>query len=112
MPEHEEPTIDPTPPPDGDVREAEEEAAKEAGEIGGDAGQEGMDPAQRPVAEAGGGVAEGFEQAEERLIEEATTDHAEGDPLKDAGEVEANPDPATHGEADHEHSQRADATPD
>ena len=104
MPEHEEPTIDPTPPPDGDIREAEEKAAEEAGDIGGDVGEEGIDPAQRPVVEGGGGVAEGFELAEERLVEEATTDHAEGDPLRDAGEVEANPDPATHGEADHEHS--------
>jgi hypothetical protein len=105
----EEQPIDPTPPEDGSVREAEEEAAKEAGEIGGQSGQEEIDPAQRPVAEAGGGVAEGFEQAEERLVEEATTDHAEGDPLKDAGEVEANPDPATHGEADHEQSSEDDS---
>lgn len=37
-------------------------------------------------------------------MEEATTDHAEGDPIKDAGEPEAGPDPSTHGEADHEHS--------
>ena len=104
----EEQPIDPTPPEDGAVREAEEEAANEAGEIGGKSGQEGVDPAQRPVAEGGGGVSEGFEQAEERLVEEATTDHAEGDPLRDAGEAEANPDPATYGEADHEHSSEND----
>jgi len=42
--------------------------------------------------------------AEERLVEEAKTDHAEGDPIRDAGEAEAAPDPATHGEADHERS--------
>ena len=63
-----------------------------------------MDPAKRASEEAGGGVAEGFEQAEERLVEEATTDHSESDPIRDAGEVEAKPDPSTHGEADHEHS--------
>lgn len=104
MAEREESSVDPPPSDDGKVREAEEEAAREAGEIGGESGMEGMDPAERASAEHGGGVAEGFEQAEERLEEEATTDHAEGDPLRDAGEVEANPDPATHGEADHEHS--------
>jgi hypothetical protein len=47
-------------------------AAAEAAEIGGVAGDEDIDPAQRPVAEAGGGYAEGFEQAEEALIEHAS----------------------------------------
>lgn len=110
MPEHEdEQPLDPLPPDDGDVREAEQEAANEAGEIGGKSGLEGMDPAERASAEHGGGVSEGFEQAEERLEEQATTDHAEGDPIRDAGEVEANPDPSTQGEADHVASSEDDS---
>jgi len=38
-------------------------AAAEAAKIGGVAGDEDLDPAQRPVVEAGGGEAEGFEDA-------------------------------------------------
>lgn len=53
--------------------EAEVEAARaEAAAIGGVAGDEDLDPAERPVLEAGGGVAEGFEQAEEALVEHAS----------------------------------------
>src|SRR6185369_8389592 len=47
-------------------------AAAEAARIGGVAGDEDLDPAQRPVIEAGGGEAEGFESAEEALIEHAS----------------------------------------
>lgn len=47
-------------------------AAAEAARIGGVAGDEDLDPAQRPVVEGGGGVAEGFEEAEAALIEHAT----------------------------------------
>ena len=35
-------------------------------------GEEGLDPAQLPVTEAGGGVAEGFEESERALIEHAS----------------------------------------
>jgi hypothetical protein len=52
---------------------AEREAdagAHEAAGVGGRA-PEGEDPARRPVDEAGGGQAEGFEQAEEDLRENA-----------------------------------------
>jgi hypothetical protein len=52
-------------------------AAEEAAAIGGVAGDEDLDPAERPVIEAGGGVAEGNEQAEADLIEHAS--HEEGD---------------------------------
>jgi hypothetical protein len=58
-----------------DPRHEQEEidaAAAEAARIGGVAGDEGLDPAQRPVIEAGGGEAEGFEEAEDALIEHAT----------------------------------------
>ena len=37
-------------------------AAAEAAGIGGVTGEEELDPAQLPVTEAGGGVAEGFEE--------------------------------------------------
>src|ERR1700757_1913928 len=41
-------------------------AASAAGAIGGRAVYEGLDPAERPVAEAGGGEAEGVELAQAR----------------------------------------------
>jgi hypothetical protein len=47
-------------------------AAEEAAAIGGVAGDEDLDPAERPVIEAGEGEAEGFEQAEEELIDHAS----------------------------------------
>jgi hypothetical protein len=83
----------------GESRE-EEKAAAEAGAIGGEVGDEGDDPAERPVAEGGGGVAEGFEQAEEKLIENAG--HGEGNPEADGFTPEDDPgvDRAVHGEAD------------
>jgi hypothetical protein len=64
-------------------RRQEEAAAAEAAHIGGDPGIDpgydddpdrpgiSRDPARRPVEEAGGGVAEGFEQAEAELIDRA-----------------------------------------
>ena len=62
------------------------------------------DPAMQPVVEAGGGEAEGFELAEEELVEHAShgdwggtariTEHAEG------LEEEAEPDADQYGEAD------------
>ena len=61
------------PPPGGDesVAREEAEAAREAAAIGGDRGLEADDPAAQPVEEAGGGEAEGFEQAEDQLREHA-----------------------------------------
>ena len=47
-------------------------AAAEAARIGGITGEEEFDPAQLPVTEAGGGVAEGFEESERALIEHAS----------------------------------------
>ena len=82
-----------------------EEAAREAGAIGGVAGDEGLDPAERPLVEGGEGVAEGFEIAEEDLVEHATHEDAGGDPRADAfPEEEGPPDADVYGEADHEHS--------
>ena len=87
-------------------REQADAAAQEAAGIGGIAGDEQLDPAERPVVEGGGGEAEGFEQAESALIEHAShgdqqSAHAI---LHDQGRPE-EPDPQReNGEADHEHS--------
>lgn len=81
------------------VREESELAAAEAGAIGGRR-EEGEDPERAPVTEAGGGVAEGFEQSEELLRRHAEHDEVSGDPLNDRGLPEPRDD-AVHGEADH-----------
>ncbi len=84
-----------------DNREAEA-AAYEAGAIGGRApGDE--DPARRPVDEAGGGEAEGFELAEEDLRENAEHGAVHlRDPSRDAftGERESDLSGAEYGEGD------------
>ena len=73
-------------------------AAAEAGAIGGAVDEAGdLDPADRPVIEAGGGDAEGFELAEAQLIEHASHGDPGVDPLAEAG----RPEPET------EHSQAA-----
>lgn len=71
---------------------------------------EPLDPAMAPVIEAGGGVAEGFEQSESLLV-----DHAESGEggteriLRDAFTPEAGEDHAVYGEADEEaSSERTD----
>jgi hypothetical protein len=67
-------------------------------------------PEMAPVIEAGGGVAEGFELAEEQLIENALDDPIDGTDriLADALPAEAEPDRAVYGEADHERSSEDD----
>jgi hypothetical protein len=68
------------------------------------------DPAMDPVREAGGGEAEGFEEAEQELIENAEhgDDAGEGIPrLERFGEEEAEPDIASYGEADEEEQRDA-----
>jgi hypothetical protein len=96
-------------PRENKVDREEEAAAAEAGAIGGRAGDEDLDDAERPLAEGGEGVAEGFEQAEADLVENATHGDGEADPLDQAGEREASPDPAVHGEADEVDSTEDDA---
>lgn len=90
--------------PDDDlVREEEAAAASDAARIGGRAGDEDdFSPEMRPVYEAGGGEAEGFEQAEADLIENAQHGDGRGDPLGDAFTPEAESDRsgAAYGEAD------------
>jgi len=61
------------------------------------------DPAMKPVEEAGGGVSEGFEQAEEELIENASHGDGAGNPETDAidnEDAEAERSTAEYGEAD------------
>lgn len=67
------------------------------------------DPAMQPVREAGGGEAEGFEQAEQDLIDHAEHGEGHGTPRPEQFGVEAEEDPATYGEADEvEVSERTD----
>jgi len=96
-------------PPEDDVVEAEEDAAAaEAARIGGRSGMEGMDEAKRASAEHGGGEAEGFEEAEELLQENASHGDPTADPLADAPAPEAEPDPGVYGEADEIESTETD----
>jgi hypothetical protein len=63
------------------------------------------DPAMQAVVEGGGGVAEGFEQSEHELKENAEGE-VDGDPLRNPfrGEPEKNgPDEKEFGEPDHVH---------
>lgn len=74
------------------AREEAEKAAAEAGAIGGSASSEPSpasdpaDEARRPLAEAGEGDAEGFEQAEQELVEHAShgDQHAARRAIQDA----------------------------
>ncbi|HST56769.1 MAG TPA: hypothetical protein VLJ42_12855 [Solirubrobacteraceae bacterium] len=78
-------------------------AATEAAHIGGDSGRPaGEDPADRAVLEAGGGVSEGFEEAEFALIDHAEHGDLGHSPRNDAykPEVESDLAGAEYGEAD------------
>jgi hypothetical protein len=87
------------------VRQAEEMAAKEAAAIGGPGAEQGFPPEERAVREAGGGEAEGFEEAEAELVRNAT--HADESSstviLERRGPMEEEGDRATaeSAEADH-----------
>ncbi len=79
-------------------------AAEEAAAIGGFAGDEQLDPAERPVQEAGGGESEGFEETEAALIDHAS--HGDQLPahtiLHDQGRSEERNPEREDAEADHE----------
>ncbi|MCW3066031.1 MAG: hypothetical protein JWN32_3203 [Solirubrobacterales bacterium] len=80
-------------------------AAAGAGRIGGVAGDEDIDPAQRPLAEAGEGESEGFELAEDDLIDHAShgDQHAASRAAQDASHLHEDPRAESDGgEADHE----------
>jgi hypothetical protein len=83
------------------VDEEEEAAGSEAGRIGGAGGaDEVTDEAERPLAEAGEGEAEGFELAEHDLIENAG-DMGGPDPSDQAYPTEEERSGAEYGESDH-----------
>jgi hypothetical protein len=86
-------------------------AAQEAGAIGGVAGDEALDPAERAVREGGGGESEGFEEAEAALIDHAShgdqqSAHAI---LHDAAGAEEDIPGREYGEGDREYSSERDA---
>jgi hypothetical protein len=79
-------------------------AAAAARRIGGEIPDDGLDPAERPLVEAGEGEAEGFELAERDLIRNASHDDGQALPLEDAftPETESDEAGAEYGEADEE----------
>jgi hypothetical protein len=94
---------------------AAHEAARAAAEAGAIGGRAGSDPepvsgvaneAQRPLDEAGQGEAEGFEQAEQELIEHAShgDQHAARQAIEDAPSDSDDLGAAEGGEADREYS--------
>jgi hypothetical protein len=94
---------DPAPRDDALVAAEEAAAAAEAAAIGGPRLDDAHgDPALEPVYEAGGGEAEGFEAAEEDLVENASHGDGRANPLLDAFTPEAESDLSTavDGEAD------------
>lgn len=97
------PALDPVPTDAAD--EQAEAAAAEAAEIGGHTNTEHLPPEQRPLAEGGEGEAEGFELAQEQLIENASHGDGTGSPLGDrfTPEEAAAKDLASYGEADEVH---------
>jgi hypothetical protein len=90
--------------PDDEVLVAEQEsaAAAEAARIGGRGVSQTGDPALDPVYEAGGGEQDGWEAAEQELIENATHGAGHARPEQDAflPEAETDRSPAVYGEAD------------
>ena len=65
--------------------------------------------AMRPVEEAGGGEAEGFEEAEELLIERAENFDEGRSPRRDAMDDAELSDPDIYGEADEEETSEDDS---
>ena len=97
--------FDPPSDESGDVDEEAAAAAAEAAEIGGHTATEGLPEAERPLAEGGEGEAEGFELAEQQLIESASHGDSTGHPSGDGfpAEEAASENLASYGEADEEH---------
>jgi hypothetical protein len=78
-------------PIERDIEREEDAAASEAARIGGRSGMEDVPEEERPLAEAGEGESEGFEQAEQLLKERASHEDDHGGPLRDRPDPE---DPA------------------
>jgi hypothetical protein len=90
------------------AEEEAEAAASEAAEIGGPAPDDPVDdPAERAVVEGGGGQAEGFELAEQELIDNAAHGDQKRFPNRDASPPE-EPTDAAFGEPDEAIPQEAD----
>jgi len=90
--------------------EETEAAATEAAQIGGIAGDEDFDPAERPVIEGGGGEGGGFEEAEQALIEHASHGDQQSAHtiLHDQGKPEEDIAAREDSEADRERSSELD----
>jgi len=95
-------------PIDRDIEREEAEAAREAANVGGRSGMEDVPEEERPLAEAGQGESEGFEQAEELLVERATHEDDTGDPLRDRPAKEEEPSRAEYADADDVESTETD----
>jgi hypothetical protein len=96
---------------DDRVAAEERRAATEAAGIGGDPGEESAhDGAGRPVREAGGGEAEGFEESEQQLMDHAAHGDLGHSPRHDAFPPEAETDRATadYSEPDEERVSEVD----
>lgn len=91
-----------TPPDERAARREADAAAEEAARIGGPGPEYEGDAESRPVEESGGGEAEGFEQAEHELVEQAENFDEHRSPRRDAfeGEEEADESTARYGEPD------------
>ena len=91
---------------DPSLRDEAEAAGNEAAHIGGDVPRQSDDPAFEAAAEGGEGEAEGFEQAEEELIEGASHGDPQPDPERLAfSEEEDDRTTADYGEPDEEEPQ-------
>jgi hypothetical protein len=97
------------------AQEEADRAAAEAAAIGGSPSSEEPpleqpDEAERPLVEAGQGESEGFEQAEQELMEHAShgDQHAARRAAQDAPDEQDDARAAPPGEADHELSSERD----
>ncbi len=88
------------PDDEGTVERETAAAEREAAEIGGRSDAT-RDPARAPVEEAGGGEAEGFEQAEQALRDHAEHREPGGNPKYDRPPPEPDEADVDYGEADH-----------
>lgn len=84
------------------AEEEAEEAAHDAGAIGGSKPDYDTDDAHQAVAEAGGGEAEGFEQSEDALERYASHEDAGGNPARDAFTEESADSGAEYAKGDQE----------
>jgi len=98
-----EPDEEPLEKPGLEVRELDPDAFRT---VDGAYSDELLDPAMIRVIEAGGGVSEGFEQAEALLVDHAAEGDLDGTDriLDDALAEDAEPDKGVYGEADDERS--------